>query len=131
MSELIIADIKFNITSENGFIIATNDKLNLKYLTKYNETLVINTAQFSSDYNYIMLKCDKNGKPFILYLLNEILYNVRVETYDLYGNYLKKNSDDLVKIAKRRLQLKRMRISRYYEDLNINSHLDLLEKIVK
>ncbi len=131
MSELIIADIKFNITSENGFIIATNDKLNLKYLTKYNETLVINTAQFSSDYNYIMLKCVKNGKPFILYLLNEILYNVREETYDLYGNYLKKNSDDLVKIAEHRLQLKRMRISRYYEDLNINSHLDLLEKIAK
>jgi hypothetical protein len=139
MASIIVNGIKFNIVSENGFIVATNDMLDLKYIALYNKPLAIDSAEFGNEkYTYIRLKArkqkdDQEGqwqdKQIDIYLISSVLYDTRDDTYDLRGDFLRKNTESRTEIAELQVKIAQLRIDNYYYQIVVTQQLKMLAHI--
>ena len=139
MASIIVNGIKFNIASENGFIVATNDDLDLRYVALYNKPLAIDSSEFGNKkYTYIHLKARKQKgsqpgqwqtKQINIYLMNSVLYETRADTYDLRGNFLRKNTESRADIAELQIKITQLRIDNYYYQIIVAQQLKMLAQL--
>jgi hypothetical protein len=130
MTEIDVCGLKFAISTENGFIKATNDSLNISYVVRYGLEVIIESAHFvDKTCEYLCLNCFKNNKRFGLYLTSSVIHDSHNENYDLRFNFMRKNMEPQTQIAKLALKINRMKIEHYYYLLNINRQLEMLAKL--